>query len=93
VLAKQISNESHGLNSQKPFHFCLKGPLAPFPVRCEFFPDGRNITYVGHLEEASTKVDGFEDKGSFQQGSILQNSIWTENFLDKFSSSNSDKFP
>ena len=43
------------------------GPLAPFPVRCEFFPDGRNITYVGHLEEASTKVDGFEDKGSFQQ--------------------------
>ena len=23
------------------------GPLAPFPVRCEFFPDGRNITYVG----------------------------------------------
>ena len=43
------------------------GPLAPFPVRCEFFPDGRNITYVGHLNEESTKVDGFEDKGSFQQ--------------------------
>jgi contactin associated protein-like 2 len=43
------------------------GPLAPFPVRCEFFPDGRNITYVGHLNEESTKVDGFEEKGSFQQ--------------------------
>lgn len=43
------------------------GPLAPFPVRCEFFPDGRNITYVGHANEEATKVDGFEDKGSFQQ--------------------------
>merc|ERR1711899_254946 len=43
------------------------GPLAPFPVRCEFFPDGRNITYVGHLNEEATKVDGFEEKGSFSQ--------------------------
>ena len=43
------------------------GPLAPFPVRCEFFPDKRNITYVGHANEESTKVDGFEGKGSFQQ--------------------------
>jgi contactin associated protein-like 2 len=43
------------------------GPLSPFPVRCEFFPDGRNITYVGHANEEATKVDGFEDKGSFQQ--------------------------
>ena len=43
------------------------GPLEPFPVRCEFFPDGRNITYVGHQNEAATKVDGFEEKGSFEQ--------------------------
>jgi len=43
------------------------GPLAPFPVRCEFFPDGRNITYVGHQNEEATKVDGFEEKGSFSQ--------------------------
>jgi hypothetical protein len=36
------------------------------PVRCEFFPDGRNMTYVGHANEEATKVDGFDDKGSFQ---------------------------
>ena len=43
------------------------GPLAPFPVRCEFFPDGKNITYVGHSNEHNTKVDGFEERGSFKQ--------------------------
>ena len=43
------------------------GPLAPFKVRCEFFPDGRNITYVDHLNMEATKVDGFEEKGSFSQ--------------------------
>ena len=46
------------------------GPLEPFKVRCEFFPDGRNITYVehsAHINGESTKVDGFEEKGSFQQ--------------------------
>ncbi len=43
------------------------GPLAPFPVRCEFFPDGRNITYIGHANEEATKVDGFEEKGSYRQ--------------------------
>ena len=36
-------------------------------MRCEFFPDGRNITYVGHQNEEATKVDGFEEKGSFSQ--------------------------
>ena len=36
------------------------GPLAPFNVKCEFFPDGRNITYVRHKNEAPTKVDGFQ---------------------------------
>ena len=43
------------------------GPLAPFPVRCEFFPDGRNITFVGHQNEEATKVDGFDGRGSFRQ--------------------------
>ncbi len=43
------------------------GPLKPFHVRCEFFPDGRNITYVGHANEDATKVDGFEEKGSYRQ--------------------------
>lgn len=43
------------------------GPIAPFPVTCEFFPDGRNITYVGHSNMEQTKVDGFEEKGSFNQ--------------------------
>ncbi len=43
------------------------GPLAPFPVRCEFLPDGRNITYVGHMNEEAAKVDGFDGAGSFMQ--------------------------
>lgn len=43
------------------------GPLAPFNVRCEFFPDGRNITYVDHLNEEGTKVDGYEGPGEFKQ--------------------------
>ena len=61
--------------SIRPFRYADKviididgsGPLAPFPVRCEFFPDGRNITFVGHANEEATKVDGFEEKGSFSQ--------------------------
>lgn len=43
------------------------GPLPPFQGRCEFLPGGRNITYIGHLNEEATKVDGFEEKGSFMQ--------------------------
>ena len=34
------------------------GPLAPFYVHCEFFPDGRNITNIRHRNEAPTDVDG-----------------------------------
>ena len=36
-------------------------------MRCEFFPDGRNITYVDHLNEEGTKVDGYEGPGEFKQ--------------------------
>jgi len=43
------------------------GPIPPAHVKCEFFPDGRNITYVEHSHMESTKVDGFEERGSFQQ--------------------------
>jgi len=43
------------------------GPLAPFPVRCEYLQHQYAITYVGHANEEATKVDGFEEKGSFQQ--------------------------
>ncbi|XP_040565302.1 neurexin-4 [Lepeophtheirus salmonis] len=43
------------------------GPLPPFEVRCEFFPDGRNVTYVGHKNEDATKVDGFEGHGTYVQ--------------------------
>ena len=63
------------------------GPLNPFDVRCEFFPDGRNITYVGHLNEEATRVDGFEEKGSFRQViyckqyDILELALPPHNFL------------
>ncbi len=43
------------------------GPLPPFPVRCDFPPGGRNITYIGHQNEEATKVDGFEQRGSYRQ--------------------------
>ncbi|XP_012283135.1 neurexin-4 isoform X1 [Orussus abietinus] len=43
------------------------GPLAPFPVSCEFFADGRVLTVLRHSNELSTPVDGFEEPGSFVQ--------------------------
>ena len=43
------------------------GPLPPFSARCEFLPGNRNLTFIGHLNEAQTKVDGFDEKGSFLQ--------------------------
>lgn len=43
------------------------GLLSPFPVRCEVLRDGRVVTQVRHANEDPTKVDGFEEKGSFQQ--------------------------
>jgi len=43
------------------------GPIPPVPVICEFFPDGRNITYINHQQMQSTQVDGFEERGSFYE--------------------------
>ena len=43
------------------------GPIQPVNVRCEFFPDGRNITYVDHDSLASTEVDGFDGKGEYKK--------------------------
>ncbi|XP_015181764.1 PREDICTED: neurexin-4 isoform X6 [Polistes dominula] len=43
------------------------GPLAPFPVTCEFFTDGRVMTVLRHSNEYPTPVDGFEEPGSFIQ--------------------------
>jgi len=41
------------------------GPIPPVAVKCRFFPDGRNLTYVEHDSLQSIKVDGFDEKGSF----------------------------
>ena len=30
-------------------------------------PGNRNLTFIGHLNEEQTKVDGFDEKGSFLQ--------------------------
>ena len=43
------------------------GPIPPVPVRCEFFPDGRNITYIEHDSLRSVKVDGFDGKGEYEK--------------------------
>ncbi|XP_065359085.1 neurexin-4 isoform X1 [Calliphora vicina] len=43
------------------------GPLTPFPVTCEYYTDGRVITTLGHSQEHTTTVDGFQEPGSFEQ--------------------------
>lgn len=46
------------------------GPLAPFPVTCEFFADGHIATIVHHSNQQTTPVDGFQEPGSFSQNII-----------------------
>ncbi|KAK7023363.1 putative band 4.1 ues' binding motif [Halocaridina rubra] len=46
------------------------GPLAPFPVTCEFCNDGKVFSYLGHKHEHTTTVDGFEKQGSYVQSII-----------------------
>ncbi|XP_062540681.1 neurexin-4 isoform X1 [Armigeres subalbatus] len=48
------------------------GPLAPFPVTCEFYSDGRVITVLSHSSEHTTRVDGFAEPGSFEQNIIYE---------------------
>ena len=43
------------------------GPLHPFRARCEYLPGRRFITYIGHLNDEATVVNGFDEKGSFTQ--------------------------
>lgn len=43
------------------------GPLAPFPVTCEFYADGRVATVLHHNNQETTHVDGFQEPGSFKQ--------------------------
>ncbi|KAJ8950685.1 hypothetical protein NQ318_012765 [Aromia moschata] len=43
------------------------GPLAPFPVTCEFYADGKVTTILHHSNEETTPVDGFQEPGSFVQ--------------------------
>ncbi|XP_057341760.1 neurexin-4 isoform X1 [Microplitis mediator] len=43
------------------------GPLDPFPVTCQFYPDGVVMTVIRHSNELSTPVEGYEEPGSFQQ--------------------------
>nr|XP_040229697.2 neurexin-4 isoform X1 [Anopheles coluzzii] len=48
------------------------GPLAPFPVTCEFYSDGRVVTVLSHSSEHTTRVDGFAEPGSFEQNIIYE---------------------
>ncbi|XP_058066107.1 neurexin-4 [Anopheles bellator] len=48
------------------------GPLAPFPVTCEFMSDGRVVTVLSHSSEHTTRVDGFAEPGSFEQNIIYE---------------------
>ncbi|KAK4880887.1 hypothetical protein RN001_004206 [Aquatica leii] len=46
------------------------GPLAPFPVTCEFQSDGNVVTVLHHINQQTTTVDGFSEPGSFKQDII-----------------------
>ncbi|XP_065337127.1 neurexin-4 isoform X2 [Cloeon dipterum] len=48
------------------------GPLDPFPVTCEFFSDGRILTLVGHHNQMPTRVDGFQEPGSYIQDIVYE---------------------
>lgn len=43
------------------------GPLAPFPVTCEFYSDGHVATILHHQNEETMPVDGFQEPGSYIQ--------------------------
>jgi contactin associated protein-like 2 len=43
------------------------GPFPPVSVTCRLRPDGQAETVVRHDNEEATKVDGFQEAGSFQQ--------------------------
>lgn len=43
------------------------GPLAPFPVTCEFYANGKIATVLQHSNQQTTSVDGFQEPGSFRQ--------------------------
>ena len=67
---------SHFLQAQGPnaegFHEVMidldgLGPLAPVSVVCEVTSDGDFVTSIRHSNEEVTKVDGFQDRGSFHQ--------------------------
>ncbi|KAF4517229.1 hypothetical protein B566_EDAN005283 [Ephemera danica] len=48
------------------------GPLPPFPVTCEYFTDGRILTLLGHYNQQPTRVDGFQEPGSFIQDIVYE---------------------
>ena len=53
------------------------GILPPFKARCESLPGNRQLTYIGHLNQEATKVDGFEEKGSFVQTILYESTLDT----------------
>ena len=48
-------------------HLDRDGSLPPMSVVCELNHQGEVVTSVHHSNEEDTKVDGFQDKGSFHQ--------------------------
>ena len=43
------------------------GPLLPVGMLCEISSEGQFVTSIRHSNEEVTKVDGFQDRGSFHQ--------------------------
>ena len=41
----------------------------------------RQLTYIGHLNQEATKVDGFEEKGSFVQTILYESTLDTIELL------------
>ena len=49
------------------------GHLPPVGVLCEISLEGQFVTSIRHSNEEVTKVDGFQDRGSFHHHATLQN--------------------
>lgn len=46
------------------------GPLAPFPVTCQYYARGKTETFIHHGSEQWTEVDGKQEPGSFVENII-----------------------
>ncbi|KAK4880883.1 hypothetical protein RN001_004202 [Aquatica leii] len=72
ALSCQAYKNAHAVNEKAEIKIDVdgSGPLAPFPVTCEFHSDGDVVTVVHHSNQQTTPVNGFSEPGSFKKDII-----------------------